>query len=114
VADKLCATITEYHGKPSSREKDLVDLVIIALTQPMPADRLREAIITECRKRHLAAAAAFMIPSTWGKAYPTLARNTTAQTCDLKAAASLMAQFLDPVLGGSASGMWHPQTRAWQ
>jgi hypothetical protein len=33
IADKVCATIDEYSNRPSSREKDLVDLVVIANTQ---------------------------------------------------------------------------------
>lgn len=32
IADKVCATVADHSGKPSSREKDLVDLVILALT----------------------------------------------------------------------------------
>lgn len=33
IADKVCATMTEYQGKASSREKDLVDLVVFTTTQ---------------------------------------------------------------------------------
>ncbi len=51
IADKVCATLADYHGRPSSREKDLVDLVVIAVTQSVrrslsPAgdrDRVRQA-----------------------------------------------------------------------
>lgn len=47
VADKVCATMTEYNGQPSSREKDLVDLVVLAATQDMDGAALRNAIVTE-------------------------------------------------------------------
>jgi hypothetical protein len=33
IPDKVCATMADYNGRPSSREKDLVDLVVIAKTQ---------------------------------------------------------------------------------
>jgi hypothetical protein len=49
IADKLCATI-ERHGPlllPSSRVRDLVDLVVIARTQRVTADALREAITAD-------------------------------------------------------------------
>lgn len=51
IADKVCATITDYGGRPSSREKDFVDLVVIAVTQSVDAVRLRQAIASECAKR---------------------------------------------------------------
>ena len=53
VADKVCATIADYSGRPSSREKDLVDLVVIAVTQTVDAVSLRQAIATECAQRRL-------------------------------------------------------------
>ena len=43
VADKVCATLALYSGRPSSREKDLVDLVLLAVTQDVGAARLRRA-----------------------------------------------------------------------
>ena len=45
IADKVCATMADYSGRPSSREKDLVDLVIIAKTQT------RERRLAEARHR---------------------------------------------------------------
>jgi len=53
IADKVYATIAEYSSGPSSREKDLVDLVVIANTQMVDATRVRKAIMTEARIRGL-------------------------------------------------------------
>ncbi len=33
IADKVCATMSDYDGRPSSREKDLVDIIVFAVTQ---------------------------------------------------------------------------------
>ena len=44
IADKVCATLSLYKGKPSSREKDLVDLVLMATTQQILGARLERAL----------------------------------------------------------------------
>jgi hypothetical protein len=46
IADKVCATVDTHYpgGKPSSRVKDLVDLVVIAHTQTVHLDELQAAI----------------------------------------------------------------------
>ncbi len=49
VSDKLCATIQVYgpEGRPSSREKDLVDLAMIASFETVDAAELRVAVSQE-------------------------------------------------------------------
>jgi Nucleotidyl transferase AbiEii toxin, Type IV TA system len=113
IADKVCATIADYSGRPSSREKDLVDLVVIAVTQTVDAVSLRQAIATECAKRRLQFPIAFTIPAHWGPAYARLARNTPAEPYAIVAACELMHDFIDPVLAGRVIGAWDPETRTW-
>ncbi len=50
IADKVCATMTQYNERASSREKDLVDLVVLATTQDVDGTALRVAIVAETRK----------------------------------------------------------------
>jgi hypothetical protein len=76
IADKVTASIAEYRGKPSSREKDLVDLVVLALTQSVEAVEVRDAILTECHLRRLPVPAVFAVPSAWGATYAKLAAGT--------------------------------------
>ena len=71
IADKVCATIALYNGRPSSREKDLVDLVIIANTYDIDAVLLRTAILSERTHRQLDLPSAFTVPSFWGGGYAT-------------------------------------------
>ncbi|MCL2804072.1 MAG: hypothetical protein FWD29_09025 [Micrococcales bacterium] len=113
VADKFCATIADYLGEPSSREKDLVDLVVVAVTQTMAAPDLSGAIVAECRLRRLDVPETFAVPETWGTSYAKLAKNTPAEPYNITAARALMGKFIDPVLSGEADGNWHAETQTW-
>ncbi|WP_036923506.1 nucleotidyl transferase AbiEii/AbiGii toxin family protein [Propionicicella superfundia] len=113
IADKVCATITDYGGRPSSREKDLVDLVVMVITQSVDAVSLRQAIASECAKRRLRFPDEFAVPAQWGAAYAKLVRNTPAEPYPITAARELLSNFIDPVLTGGAAGAWHPEIRIW-
>jgi len=43
IADKVCATMHRYGDRPSSREKDLVDIVVLAVTQDIDGTALTTA-----------------------------------------------------------------------
>lgn len=116
IADKVCATMAEYSGRPSSREKDLVDLVVLAKTQTVNADALRRAVRAEARVRSLAQFTELTVPSTWGRAYANEAKVVPYcadfRTVDL--ATELMRAFIDPVLRGDTSGLaWSPVSLTW-
>lgn len=52
LADKLCATMeVQPGGYPSSRMKDLVDIVLMARTQELAWKDLRIAVVAECARR---------------------------------------------------------------
>ncbi|MDR5698497.1 nucleotidyl transferase AbiEii/AbiGii toxin family protein [Agromyces aerolatus] len=116
IADKVCATLVRYGGHPSSREKDLVDLVVLAVTQDVDAHQLRRALEGEARNRSLALPVEFTVPAAWGARYAKLAAPLPACT-DFRtvvAATGLMRSFLDPILAGGAEQMaWHHDLRAW-
>lgn len=117
IADKVCATMADYNGRPSSREKDLVDLVVIAKTQTVCADALRRAIDAETLVRSLAPFSELSIPAPWGRMYARDAREvpycTDYRTVDL--ARELMRTFIDPVLGGRVmSKTWSPKSTEWR
>jgi hypothetical protein len=116
VADKLTATIGRHNGKPSSREKDLVDLVVLALTQGVEAHDLRDAIVTECRLRGLPVPQSVDLPPAWGPTYSKLAAATAPALGypTVEAARELIERFLTPVLAGTARGAWNPDALAWE
>jgi hypothetical protein len=115
IADKVTATIAEYRGKPSSRERDLADLVVLALTQTVQAAEAHDAIVTECHLRRLPVPEAFSVPSTWGRGYARIAAQTAPAVGyeSVEMAMDLMRRFLDPVLAGTARGTWDPATLEW-
>ncbi|MGH3350651.1 MAG: nucleotidyl transferase AbiEii/AbiGii toxin family protein [Nocardioides sp.] len=116
IADKVCATMADYHGRPSSREKDLVDLVVLATTQEVSGQALQTAIAHETHLRQMEPITQFAVPSRWGAAYAKMARSvpycTNYRTVDQ--ARELVAAFIDPVLNGSAAeSTWTPASLAW-
>ena len=118
IADKLCATV-ELHGPeqvPSSRYRDLVDLVVIARTQTVDADALRLAITTEVTHRGLPPITRWAAPPGFATAYPGAARNVPEcrDHRDYATATALIHNFLDPVLtDGLTTATWHPDRLDW-
>lgn len=116
IADKVCAAMTEYKGKASSREKDLVDLVVFATTQDIDGASLRIAISTEARRRQMDAFDHFAVPPTWGAGYAKLSRSVpycaSYRTVDL--ANALVSLLIDPALSGDADGRtWSHESLGW-
>lgn len=115
IADKVCATEELTAGRPSSRARDLVDLVVFARTQTIDGTALIEAIIAERHHRDLPAAADLAIPPDWARPYPKLATQTSHCTGLSFAEACLLAKKLvDPAIDQSASGrLWSPEPGEW-
>jgi hypothetical protein len=116
IADKVCATMQTYNDRPSSREKDLVDLVVLAVTQDVDGASLRIAIATEARRRRLDPFEHFAVPDTWGQRYAALAKPVPycADYATVDLARDLVTRFIDPALEGSADGRtWSHETLTW-
>lgn len=116
IADKVCATMADYSGRPSSREKDLVDLVVIAKTQTLSADALGRAIDAEARARSLIPFTELTIPPTWGRLYAKQAKDVPycADYRTAHLAAEFMRTFIDMVLHDEVPGkIWSPDSLAW-
>jgi hypothetical protein len=113
VADKVCA-MSERHGAtaaPSTRYKDLVDLVAIVLTAPAEAEPQITALRSEAQRRGLHLPERFAVPDRrlWEPGYAAEARRSLlpgART--LEEALAAVRPFLDPLLAGTARGTWHP------
>lgn len=117
VADKLAATETTYaDSAPSSRVRDLVDLVVFARTQHVDGDALHTAIVAERLRRGLPALQTFRVPPTWSATYPPLAAKTPhcVGLRETAAAVGLVAMFLEPAMTGAASAhAWIPSDGIW-
>ncbi|MGH8981365.1 MAG: nucleotidyl transferase AbiEii/AbiGii toxin family protein [Acidimicrobiales bacterium] len=118
VADKIAATY-ERHGeerRPSTRYRDLVDLVAIVSGACVEAAAQRAALTSEFDRRGLTLPTSFDIPdrALWEPGYAAEARRSlldTAQT--LEEALAVVRPFIDPLFDGTASGSWEPGSRRW-
>lgn len=64
LADKLCGVMElQPNGYPSSRMKDLADIVLVAKSQHIDAAELFLAVRTECSKRQMGVPATFKAPA---------------------------------------------------
>lgn len=118
IADKICAIMSEYGvgGQGSSRAKDLVDIVILALHQEISAASLRQAIRAEAANRALPLFVSIDVPEAIRDGYSKLASTVTPvdgfRTCD--AAATLVDLLIEPILSGRiVEGLWSPEQRTW-
>ncbi|OUS91923.1 nucleotidyl transferase AbiEii/AbiGii toxin family protein [Rhodococcus sp. NCIMB 12038] len=121
VADKLCA-MYERHGRdgtaPSSRYRDLVDLVLIIDTWTLRADHLTAALRSEAQRRQLTLPTSVIAPGPqWPTGYAATAKTVaalspTARTIDQ--ALNTVGRCLNPILDGTVSdGTWDPATSTW-
>lgn len=119
VADKLCATQSTYGAngdQPSSRVRDLVDLVVFARSQQFDGARLTKAISSEWAHRGLTGNPFFDPPRQWERNYAAEASRVPAcgDTLTFDSAVTLVSAFLGPALNATAHGKyWSPERREW-
>lgn len=119
IADKLCATQSTYGAagsQPSSRVRDLVDLVVFARTQYVSGTDLIKAINSEWAHRRLPGSAHFAPPQHWDRLYSAVARRVPAcgDTLTFVAATELVTALLTPAFDGTATGKhWEPSSHSW-
>jgi hypothetical protein len=118
IADKLAA-IYEHHGedrRPSTRYRDLVDLVAIITGASVSAETQSAALRSEFERRGLALPHQFDVPDRilWEQGYTAEARRSLLNTArTLEEALAAVGAFVDPLLGGTAVGLWDRDSGAW-
>ncbi len=114
VAEKVHAYTRMYHGQPSSRVKDLVDLVLVKQFMMLDAARLRAALVGtfEGRGQHALPANLPHPPAVWVVPYRKLAGDVGIDT-RLASGHVEAAAMLDPVLAGLSAGRWDPEQGTW-
>ena len=116
IADKVWATMTLYGERPSSRPRDLYDLVAFALRSEPEALVLGVALDEERMRRGLAATANFIVPPDWQAGWRALMTTYPDQDfpTDFGDALGLVRLRLEPVLAGEVTrGRWDPATASW-
>ncbi len=118
VADKVVAMF-ELHGErgaPSTRFKDLVDLVAIVITASVEAGTQVTALRSESARRGITLPVRFSVPdrALWERGYAAEAgRSLLPVAHSLDDALATVSPFLEPLLDGSAAGTWDPEHRRW-
>lgn len=118
LADKVMAITERHHDRPSTRFRDLVDIVLIAHDQPVTAASLTAALTSEHLRRNNPAQPRLDAPdqTLWRAGYARTARDVPglAETT-LDQALAVARALLDPILTGSRThGVWNPDTLTWQ
>jgi hypothetical protein len=118
IADKVTAMAESHHGRPSTRFRDLADLVLIARAAAVSADGMARALASERLRRGLPQVTALVVPdnATWRSGYRAIARDLPGLTeRSFDEALVLARRFVDPVLGGAAAGRtWDPAALTWR
>ncbi len=116
IADKVRATMTLYGDRPSSRPRDLYDLVAFALRSEPEALALGVALEEERVRRGIASTASFNVPLNWQAGWGALLTTYPDQDfpTDFGEALGLVRRLLEPVLGGEVTrGRWDPAAASW-
>lgn len=116
IADKYAAIIGTYAGQPSTRYRDLVDLVLIATTQSVSADSLHTAVASECHRRGITPTAELVLPSgKWPEGYHRIAVEVPGFTyLDAGQALEITHRLVGPVIAGLRTGTWDPELLRWR
>jgi hypothetical protein len=118
IADKVAATLGGYRdgAVPSTRVRDLPDLTLIAIQQPVSAPALRTALVAQLTARSIAVPDSFTVPDpvAWAARYPrVIARVPALARVSFDEALDTVKALLDPVLADSPVRMWDPVKRRW-
>mgnify|MGYP001005524130 FL=1 len=119
LAAKLCA-IMERHpgGWPSSRMKDLVDVVYYATNEAFSLEELARSIAHECSRRDMDLPEKFEAPDAWAGKFAAFARKNgvSEEYASFGAATSLASVLFDPALGATQGwrAFGDPQSLRWQ
>lgn len=118
IADKTAAILQRYGETeaPSTRYKDLVDLVAIVTEASVAAEPQMVALRSEAERRGLALPGRFTVPDQelWARGYAAeAARSLLPIAGTLDEALAIVSPFVDPLLDGSAVGAWDPKRGQW-
>jgi len=118
TADKISAVVQRYSGQdlPSTRFKDLVDLVAIITEASVTADLQLTALRSEAERRGISLPPRFDVPdrAIWERGYAAEAgRSLLATALTLDEALAVVRPFADPLLAGTAAGPWDPKLGRW-
>lgn len=121
LADKISATFQRYGDRPSTRIRDLVDIVYLSERHSFRMSTLWTALESLRAEREAPPyPKSFSVPKSWEKRYPVFREKKAPQAPETFIEAFEQAQaFLDPVLAWDGDGdfvwtenQWRPEPRS--
>ncbi len=116
IAEKLHAyTRRHAEDQPSSRVKDLIDIILMSGLAGFDFDRLREAVVRvfEARATHELPTSLPAPPREWARPYRVLAEEVGLDP-DRLAGHRLAAAFLDPIVANTPDlARWDAEAIEW-
>jgi len=117
IAEKLHAYTRRYaNDRPSSRAKDLIDIILMSELASFELNQLRETVLRvfEARATHELPHTTPAPPPEWARPYRTLADEVGLDP-DLSVGHRLAAAFLDPVIADEPNvPRWDAQAGGWR
>ncbi|ASR39129.1 hypothetical protein BAY61_09470 [Prauserella marina] len=123
TADKIVAMYERHAGRVSTRYKDLVDLVLVALRAELEGASTHEALHSEVSRRkaigtEVELPSLFTVPdrASWERGYRAQVRTVSALSNRYRTLADcepLLRRLIDPLLGPTAPGRWKPHEAEW-
>jgi hypothetical protein len=119
IADKIAAILQSYGdgSMPSTRYRDLVDLVAIVIEVSVEAEPQTAALLSETKRRGISPVPVrFDVPDRglWETGYAAAANDSLLEMGrTLDDALAIVTPFVDPLLAGGASGSWHAEHGNW-
>jgi hypothetical protein len=115
IAEKLHA-YTLPRKRLNSRVKDLPDIALLAGVREIEGAYLRRALEQTfvARATHALPNALPAPPPAWAAPYARMVEEDDLRWADLAILARAVEGFVNPVLGGTASGTWMPSAWQWR
>lgn len=118
LADKICAMYEQHKGGPSTRMRDLADIVRIVQQLAFDAGILQEKLSHERQRRKMTLPPSFQAPGqNWQTDFPKAARTFNGYPPELhtlEASLKYVGACLTPVLAGiRTNGIWEPESQQW-
>ena len=120
LADKLLAMLETHNDRPSSRVKDLIDIVVYAKACEIDSAILAERVAKEAAARKVELPEAFAVPGSWLDNYKTSYKKMAkqAKTDDvapnLESAQELARKLYAPAFEEHRNhAKWNPSSMLW-
>lgn len=115
LAETIHAFTREYGTHSNTRVRDLIDILLIAMTSELKGDDIMHALhlIFEARATHEIPTNLPDPPSDWARSFPRFREELELPWSDLKEAVQAARLFIEPVLIEEAKGKWNPRKWEW-